>query len=69
MAADQALEAECLHLYITGDINIDRSSVASQDDESLEEMEQAALNAYNKVERLLLMIAEEEAGRKKMESK
>ena len=69
MAIDQALEAECLHLYITGDINIDRSSVASQDDESLEAMKQEALNAYNKVEQLLLIIAEEEADRKKKGSK
>lgn len=69
MAVDQALEAECLHLYITGDINIDRSSVTHQDDESLEEMKQAALNAYNKVEQLLLMIAKEEADRKKKRSK
>lgn len=65
MAADQALEAECLHLYITGGIDIDRSSVAAQDDESLEAMKQVALNAYNKVEQLLLIIAEEETDRKK----
>ena len=69
VAVDRALEAENLHYYITGGIDIDRSSIASQDSESLEGMKQSALNAYNKIERLLLMIAEEESKRKKGESR
>lgn len=69
MAFDKALEDENLYYYITGGIDIDCTSIASQDDESLEGMKQVALNAYNKVEQLLLIIAEEEARRKKGESR
>lgn len=69
MAFDGALEAESLYHYITGGIDIDSRSIASQDDGSLEGMKQAALNAYNKVEQLLLIIAGEEARRKKGESR